>query len=500
MDSMPLSTIDYTVELWDINGVLLADITALIAGDFSITMPLNDLDEITFSLDLVEFERFCKRIGSRPINILQPYRTDVKVKRNGNYLVGAHVVQTSVNFDNSGVNKISVQTTGYLNHFKDRYVSAHYNNMTYAQIARQLITDTQSAYNQIDNGDFYDGIAGWVYIESGYIVWNKLVGHNAPGALYASVNTGTNGFGGARWSRNMIAGVTYTASYWVKADTTGGNTYLQTQTGVRMNQTAVNSTDWTFITYTWTQGAASTYLDFKMDNNVNFYIDDVKLTDNIDNATNRNFGVTLGTDYASAAQNATRIRNYDLQNVKDGIQALTTLDNDNFDFAFDANKVFTVWNRKGTDRTDVELVYPQNIVSVKTARSASTMANKIYGLGSGIGDERLETSAIDLIAATTYRVRESTQMYNSVSELSTLTQNTVGALYQLKDLYESIEIVTTNNDLNLDVVSLGDAIYVRIDGSTYVDYVNGMYRIRKMSISISQEFDETITLTLDKWG
>lgn len=499
MDSQQLSTLEYIVELWDINGVFVADITAIISGGLKITMPLNDIDEISFSIDLVQFEKLCASIGARPINILEPYRTDVKIRRNGTYLVGAHVVQTNVNFDNSGTNKVDVQCTGYLNHLKDRYVSAHYSGMTYAKIARQLITDTQSAYNQISNGDFYEGLSGWVYVESGYIAWNKLVGHNTLGALYANVSAGANGFGGARWNRNMVAGVTYTATYWVKADTTGGNTYIQTQTGVRMNVTPITTTNWTQVTYTWTQAAVSSYIDFKMDTNVNFYLDDVTLTDNIDNASNRNFGITLGVDYASGAQDTTRIRNYDLQNVKDGIINLTKLDNDNFDFAFDANKVFTVWNRKGSDKPNIELVYPQNIVSLKTVRSAATMANKVYGLGAGIGEERLQSNVIDYVAATTYRVREVTKMYNSVELLPTLTANATGDLYNLKDLNSDIEVVVTNNALDLGLVEVGDAIYVRVDGSGYVDYVNGLYHIMKIGVDITTEFDETLTLTLEKW-
>lgn len=499
MDSYALNTPEYIVELWDINNVFIADITALIASSLRITIPLNDIEEIAFTLDLVQFEELCASIGARPINILGPYRTDVKVRRNNKYLLGAHVVQTGVNFNNSDTNKIEVQCTGYLNHLKDRFVSAHYSAKTYAQIARQLITDTQSAYNQISNGDFYEGLSGWQYIESGYIAWNKLVGHDGLGALYVNNVAGPNTFGGARWSRTMQAGVTYTASYWVKADTTGGKTYLQTQTGVRMNETTISTTDWTFITYTWTQAATSDYLDFKMDTNVNFYLDDVKLVDNVDNASNRNFGITLGTDNASANQEATRIRNYDLQNVKDGIINLTKLESDNFDFAFDANKVFTTWSRKGSDKPDVELVYPQNIVNMRTIRSAATMSNKVYALGAGIGEERLQANVIDYVAATTYRVRESTQMFNSVELLPTLNANAIGALYELKDLNDNIELTVNNGTLDLDDVEVGDAIYVRIDGSSYVDYVNGLYRIMKMSIDVTQEFDETVTIVLQKW-
>jgi hypothetical protein len=499
MDPIALDTIDYTVELWDINNVFIADITRIIATDIRIDMPLNDTEEVAFTLDLVQFEELCASIGARPINILEPYRTDVKIRRNGEYLVGAHVVHTNVNFNATDTNKIEVQCTGYLNHLKDRYLSARYYNMTYAGIARQMITDTQAGYNLIKNGDFFEGMDGWQYIDAGYVVWDALTGNNVPGSLFASVTTGSLGYGGARWQRNMQSGVTYTLSYWVKPVTGGGSTYIRTAVGTNMNTTVIPTTSWTQVSYTWTQGAASSFLDIEMSGNINFWLDDVRLTDNIDNATTRNFGITLGTDTAIAGQSATRVRNYDLQSVKDGIINLTKLENDNFDFSFDANKVFRTYARKGTDKAHIELVYPQNITSIKVTRSAQKLANKVYALGSGIGNERLETSAIDYSSALTYRVRETVEMFNSVIQLNTLTANAMGVLDERKSLDDNIDVQVTNNALDLDLVELGDAIYVRVDGSAYVDYVNGLYRIVKISLSVTREFEENITLELQKW-
>lgn len=500
MESIKLNTKEYIVELWDINNVFVADITALIGTSLRITMPLNDVEEIAFSLDLVQFEKLCESIGARPINILEPYRTDVKVRRNGLYLVGAHVVQTQVNFNNGDTNKIEVQCTGYLNHLKDRYLDAHYSSMTYAQIARQMITDTQAAYNQISNGDFYEGISGWRYIDSGFIIWNKLVGRDKLGSLFVSNTTGANTFGGARWLITLQPGITYTASYWVQAATTGGKTYIVAGDGVRKNEVVISTTAWTQITHTWTQATTGTYFDIKMDSNVNFYIDDIKLTDSLDNAARRNFGITLGTDYASASQQATRIRNYDLQNVKDGIINLTKLEEDKFDFKFDANKVFTTYNRRGSDKAEIELVYPQNIESINTIRTATQLTNKVIALGAGIGEERLETNVLDFSSANSYRVRESVEMFNSVELMATLRENAFGVLDERAMLNDNISVNVTNNVLDLDYVELGDAIYIRVDGSSYVDYVNGLYRIVKMSIDVNQEFDEKISLELEKWG
>lgn len=463
MEPIELSIPEYTVELWDINDVFVADVTALISTSLRILLPLNDVDEVSFSLDLVQFEKLCQSIGARPINILEPYRTDVKIKRNGEYLVGAHVVQTNVNFNKENTNTLEVQCTGYLNHLKDRYLSAHYSKMTYAQIAQQSIIDTQAAFNLIHNGDFYDGVGGWQYINSGFVIWDSTTGHTANGSLFCSIDTGPNTFGGARWQHAMQAGLEYTLSYWIKPVSGGASTYINSG-GADMNLTAItDDVNWTYVTHTWTQAVDSSFVDINMDTNTNFWLDDVWLSDNIDSAANRNFGITMGVDEASSLQQSDRVRNYDLQNVKDAVINLTKLEEDNFDFSFDANKVFNIYARKGSDKAHVELVYPQNIESLKATRSALKLSNKIIGLGSGIGDERLETSVLDYVSGTTYRVRERTEMFNSVEFISTLIENSIGALDEFKELDDNIDVALPAGVLDLNDVVVGDAVYVRVD-------------------------------------
>lgn len=499
MEPIILDTVEYTVEVWDINDVFVADISHLVATSLRIGWKINDVEDISFSIDLVQFENLCASIGARPLNILEPYRTDIKIRRNNEYLVGGHVVRTNVNFNNESTNKIEVQCTGYLNHFKDRLMTKSYENMTYAEIARTLITDTQAAYNYIENSIFKLGITGWTAIDSGYIIWDSANGHSGAGSIYCSVTTGPNTFGGTRWSKTMVAGLQYTAGFWLRTAASGGNVYVTSETGVNVGTTAVTDTDWHYYTVTWTQGTDSTYFDIKTTASMDFWLDDVTLTDNVDAPIRRDFGVTLGTDYASSSQQDDRVRNYDLQNIKDAIINLTKLENDNFEFKFDANKVFTTYARLGSDKPEVELVYPQTITSLTTTRDAQTLYNKIFGIGAGIGDERLEIAILDNDSSLTYRVREKAELYNSVEVLDTLTSNTYGALIEQKDMYDRVSVKVSNNTLDLNDVIVGDAIYIRVDGSTYVDYIDGMFRIVEMDLDVSQEMEESVTLTLEKW-
>ena len=500
MYPIKLDTVEYIVEVWDINDVFVADISHLISGSLRINRKLNDVDDIAFSIDLVQFEKLCASIGARPLNILEPYRTDIKIRRNGEYMVGAHVVRTNVNFNASETNKIEIQCTGYLNHLKDRLMTKSYERRTYAQIARELITDTQAAYNHVKNSSFANGITGWINSDGGYILWDKNLGHDGNGALYSSVTTGPNTFGGAMWQMPTTAGLQYTVKFWYRALTAGGTIYIaHDNVAPRINETPIVDTNWTYFETTFTAPNSGIGISIKTDGSTDFWLDEVVISDNIDAPIRRSFGITLGADNASANQQNDRVRNYDLQNIKDAIINLTKLENDNFDFSFDANKVFTTYTRLGSDKPHVELVYPQNITSLTTARDAQTLYNKIFGLGAGIGDERLEATLLDTDSSLVYRVREKTELYNSVEIMNTLTTNTYGALIEQKDMYDDVAVTVSNNTLDLNDVIVGDAIYVRIDGSSYVDYINGLFRIVEMSLDVSPEMQESVKLTLKKW-
>lgn len=358
---MELDIPEYTIEIWDINGVVVADVSNIIATQLSMTFSLNDIEEINFAIDLVQFETLCDQIGANPKSILEPYRTEIRVSRNGSYICGAQVVQAQVNFNNSENNKIEIKATGYLNYFKDRFITTNYNGMTYAEISRQLIQDTQAQ-------------------------------------------------------------------------------------------------------------------------------------------TNGDFGVTLGIDTASPSQQDDRERNYDLQNIKDAIINLTKLENDNFDFSFSPDKTFNIYSRLGSDKPGVELVYPQNVTSMNVERDASTLANKIIGIGSGIGEERLESIATDTNSAISYRIRERVELFSSIELQSTLDENTSGKLLIYKDIYEKVTLDVEPGELDINNVIVGDAITVRVDGSTFVDNVNGLYRIIKMSVNVDINLNEVVSLDLVYWG
>lgn len=207
--------------------------------------------------------------------------------------------------------------------------------------------------------------------------------------------------------------------------------------------------------------------------------------------TNGSLGITQGTLATIYSSDLTA----DYQDVKSIIMNYTTYAPVTYDFEITPDKVFNTYTRLGSDKPEVELVYPQNIVSIKVPRSSDTLYNKIIGLGSGIGVERLESIKKDATSQLTYRVQESKQLFNSVSVQSTLDDNTQGYLDQSLGVLELPEIVVNGSEIDLDTLVVGDSVTVRIDGSTMCDDVDGLYRIYTMDISVSENNQETITLS-----
>ena len=139
-------TLKYEFELW-INNVLVADISKL-AQSRSYIIKRNDTEELTFTLDVKAFERHCLSAGRDPEATLVPYVTDVRVKRNGAYLFGVQVVDIAYSFSEEGASMV-VKSTGFLDLFRDRYITKNYALQEATLIARDMLDDTQIVY-----GDF----------------------------------------------------------------------------------------------------------------------------------------------------------------------------------------------------------------------------------------------------------------------------------------------------------------------------------------------------------
>ena len=184
----------------------------------------------------------------------------------------------------------------------------------------------------------------------------------------------------------------------------------------------------------------------------------------------------------------------DYRDVKSIIQLYTYAQPVTYDFEITPDKVFNTYLQMGTFRPEIQLVYPYNIKTMRIPRSSDSLYNQIIGIGSGIGSERIQTIVKDIPSQIRYRVRENKVLYNSVIRQETLIENTTGELAQSLNVLELPTITVPADVLDLDIVRVGDSIYVKCSGSTYNNDLDGMFRIYQMDISISDDRSEDVSL------
>ena len=143
-----MNYVEYEFELWSSTGALIADITGLLT-DRKFSEERNKEESFSFKLDTADFEAFAASMNEDPNVLLYPYTTEVLVKRNGIYRKGYVVYDMNLT-GNEGGEKIDVKCDGYLNLFKDRYLTKNYDDVDRSAIAWDAINTTQGK----TRGDF----------------------------------------------------------------------------------------------------------------------------------------------------------------------------------------------------------------------------------------------------------------------------------------------------------------------------------------------------------
>lgn len=210
--------------------------------------------------------------------------------------------------------------------------------------------------------------------------------------------------------------------------------------------------------------------------------------------TNGNLGITFG-DMVQLVQ---RDRIYERQNVKEGIINLTKLVTGNFDVHIDHNKVLSTYEMIGSDRSiELEFTYPGNIRQLTVPRTGINLFNKIYGLGAGFGDDQVQSLQADTDSQLEFGVHENIYTWNSVIEQATLDQNAQARLILTKNMLEIPQIKISGRDFDLSTYGIGDRVTVRVLDHNFLNTIDGVYRIERISVSIDENQDEDITLFFD---
>ena len=207
--------------------------------------------------------------------------------------------------------------------------------------------------------------------------------------------------------------------------------------------------------------------------------------------------VNLTVDTASQYKDNTLQVQYSLQNIKDALVDLVNMEDDNFDFDFSYDRTFNCYDRKGEDKLEVNITFPGNVESVNIGRSAANLANKVYRIGSGIGDERLQVDVMNNSSRGVYGTRESVVTDSNVELESTLLAKAIGDLYDRKDPTNLPTVTIKDGSVNPSLVKVGDSVPIEIQGNDYLGTINDVYRVVKINLSVSEDAEESMKLTLE---
>ena len=134
----------YEIEVWNKNGVLLGNIRHL-AQNLKWAKQRNSHETVEFDMDLAKYEDYISQIGvaSNPYDFMEVLSTDIRIKREGVYLIGANVIKFGYSPSDPSVT-MHVSCTGYLNYFKDQYLDINYSNTPQGDILWGVINQAQT--------------------------------------------------------------------------------------------------------------------------------------------------------------------------------------------------------------------------------------------------------------------------------------------------------------------------------------------------------------------
>lgn len=153
----------YEIEVWNKDNKPIGDIRRL-CSNLSWSKALNDVEEVNFEINLNLFEDFLKKAGYKddPYGFLDVGSHDIRIKRNGNYIIGCNVIKFSYSSEEAAI-KMSVSCYGYLNYYKTRYITANYSK----QLQEDILFDVIDKCNNTQGGDY--GVRKGKLVGGGYV-------------------------------------------------------------------------------------------------------------------------------------------------------------------------------------------------------------------------------------------------------------------------------------------------------------------------------------------
>lgn len=209
--------------------------------------------------------------------------------------------------------------------------------------------------------------------------------------------------------------------------------------------------------------------------------------------TGGDYGIRRGTH---SGESVNRDRSYERKEVASLIQQMSNVIN-GCDFEFTPDKLFNTYQTKGTYRPSVRLTYPGNIQSFNFTRTLDKVANYVYGIGSGTGNEAVQSQAEDVNSEDYLYRREKISIWNSVTDQDTLNEHTDSVLHAGSEIIELPNITLRDNELDMSEIDTGDTVKVILGGFASISHVSGDYRITSIVCNVDDNDSEEVTLSFD---
>jgi hypothetical protein len=206
-----------------------------------------------------------------------------------------------------------------------------------------------------------------------------------------------------------------------------------------------------------------------------------------------NMGFSFGTVQTSVNRTMVLSR----KNVKELIEELSGTEN-GFDFDISPTKVINIYYPiKGADKTDyVEFKYPGNIESITEIRDANELANYVFAVGKGTGDQELNVTREDVSSeSSTIGKRVTIESYKDVENatvLGDIAQQVLNARHAIQPLYK-IKLIG-NATPSLDMYSVGDIVRVTVQDEYW--QFSQVFRVFEIFIDIDENDKEDVTIVV----
>lgn len=136
----------YEVIVYSKAGLPMGNIFSM-CQNFQWTKTRNEAEAVSFEIDLHHYEQFLQQagFGSEPFGFMEVGRNDIRIKRNGQWLLGANIIKFDYSVTDTSI-VMKVSCSGYLNFYKSQYVDIAYTNTPQEQIIWGVINQCNAKY------------------------------------------------------------------------------------------------------------------------------------------------------------------------------------------------------------------------------------------------------------------------------------------------------------------------------------------------------------------